>query len=246
MITNSDLIDSASILVIRDNSNTGKLEVLMVRRHDDIDFAGGTYVFPGGKVDPEDLKNKVRVPGFPDGYSKLIVTAVREVFEESQLMIGDPHLINPHLDALISNEITVTDLIANNGVEKFVDYVIPFARWITPRIFPKRYDTRFFLARAPENQIAVPDDHEIVDIKWAEPLDFIRENKEILMFPTIMNLKLLGQANSVDEAVDFAKRRKIMTVEPKIVGGKRVIDPAAGYGEIDQENIHPGVKGNPR
>lgn len=237
----ADLIDSASILIIRDNENTGKLEVLLGRRHDDIDFAGGAYVFPGGKVDPDDQKLMDDSGIYPHGYGELIGTAIREVYEESGMVVGRLDAISEDVLRLMQDEITIVEFMDIADIKYFKDDVIPFARWVTPKVYSKRFDTRFFLAKAPDNQIARPDNKEVVEIVWAEPLDFIEKNRENMMFPTIMNLKLLAQANTVEEAMSLSRARKIITVEPILVDGKRVIDPAAGYGEIDQQNIHPGA-----
>ncbi len=238
----ADLIDSASILIIRDNDETGKLEVLLVKRHEDIAFAGGAYVFPGGKVDPEDQALVDTSGIFPHGYGELIGTAVREVYEESRMIVGHLEEISHDVEQLLDEDISIAEFMQRADIKYFKDEIIPFARWITPKIYSKRFDTRFFLAKAPVGQIARPDQKEVVEVVWTEPLDFIDKNRENMMFPTIMNLKLLAQANTVEDAMAHAKARKIITVEPKLVDGKRVIDPAAGYGEIDQDKIHPGMR----
>lgn len=238
----SQLIDSASILVIRDNHDDGALEVLMVKRHQDVAFAGGAYVFPGGKADLGDQADGMLCPPFPDGYAELATTAVREVFEESGLIIGRSVNALDHRAALIAGELSFNDFIQKADVTLGFDDIVPFARWVTPRVYPKRFDTRFFLARAPIGQKAIPDYGEVVEAVWVKPLDFIEEYREDMMFPTLMNLKLLGEAATSDEAIERAKVRKLVTVEPKIVDGIRIIDPAAGYGEIDQGNIHQGIK----
>ena len=67
MAVNLVFIDAASVLIVRDNEQTGAFEVLMVRRHPDIDFAGGAYVFPGGKVDVADIELSEPVPSFQIG-----------------------------------------------------------------------------------------------------------------------------------------------------------------------------------
>lgn len=237
-----DLINSASILIIRDNQQSGNLEVLMVRRHENIAFAGGAYVFPGGKADPDDHKLVDITSDFPNGYGELIGTAVREVFEESGMIVGNLKGIGDYVSRLQSGEITISKFLDLADVKHFREDIIPFARWITPKVYSKRFDTRFFLAKAPADQQAVPDYKEVVEAIWVEPIDFIDKNRENMMFPTIMNLKLLAKSSTVDEAIVCAKERKIITVEPTLVDGKRVIDPAAGYGEIDQDKIHPGVK----
>lgn len=234
------LIDSASILVVRDGE--GGLEVLMVKRHEEIAFAGGAYVFPGGKVDPEDLELSNHISSFPVGYREMVYTAFREVFEESGLIIGQCGKAHLFRERVLVNDLTFADFMKRAKVSFDIKAILPFARWVTPRVYPKRFDTRFFLAKAPEGQIATADGHEAVGLKWVKPLEFIDEFRELMMFPTIMNLKLLGQANTVTEVFEQAKMRKVMTVEPKIIDGKRVIDPAAGYGEVDQDKIHTGVK----
>ena len=45
---------AATVLLLRDAEGDGALEVLMTRRSPNASFAPGAYVFPGGKVDPED------------------------------------------------------------------------------------------------------------------------------------------------------------------------------------------------
>jgi len=240
MNSSAPLIDSASILIIRDGEEG--LEVLMVKRHEDIAFAGGAYVFPGGKADPEDYQLSSHIKSFPPGYSELTHTAFREVFEESGLIIGKSNNAHLYRDAFLKEEMTFKELIKKANISFDEKSIVPFSRWVTPRQYPKRFDTRFFLAKASIDQAATPDGHEAVDLKWVEPIDFINEYRESMMFPTIMNLKLLTQASNVEDAFKQAKARKIMTVEPTIIDGKRVIDPAAGYGEVDQDKIHLGFK----
>jgi 8-oxo-dGTP pyrophosphatase MutT (NUDIX family) len=242
MADNLTLIDSASILVIRDNERSGALEILMVKRHADIDFAGGAYVFPGGKVDPDDQRLSQNVPSFPVGYSELTHTAFREVFEESGLLVGHGVDVGAYRNALLAGEISFAEFVKNADVTFNVEDLVPFARWVTPRIYPKRFDTRFFLARAPKDQHASPDGQETIDAIWVEPLDFIEKCRGEIMFPTLMNLKLLAEARTVEEAMNQARARKIITVEPRIEDGIRTIDPAAGYGEADQGNSHQGFK----
>ena len=62
------------------------------------------------------------------------------------------------------------------------------------------------------------------------------------LMSTLMNLKLLAEATNVEEAIKYARTRKTIIIEPKIKNGIRIIDPAAGYGEVNQEKIHQGFK----
>jgi len=182
MNDNPVLIDAASILVIRDDKE-GVLEVLMVKHHQDIAFAGGTYVFPGGKVDEEDLALGQMIPSFPPGYRELCYTALREVFEESGLIIGKSNSANDFREDLLTGTILISDFIRKADAQFNIADIIPFARWVTPPIYLKRFDTRFFLARAPDDQEAIPDYREIVEAIWVKPLEFIENFKESLMFP---------------------------------------------------------------
>ncbi len=252
MMADQLLMDSATIIVVRDgeySEKLGTLEVLMVKRHKDIDFAGGAYVFPGGKVDAEDL---VFEKNIDDGFSDFLYTAFREVFEESGLIIGEmrgslksPEYLDKCRKQILDGTLKFADFIKKSAIEFHFNDIVPFARWITPKIYPKRYDTRFFLAKSPQDQQASPDHGEVVEAIWGKPLEFIEEFRSNMMFPTIMNLQMIGQSLSVKDAFEQAQARKIITVEPQLIDDKRYIDPLAGYGEIDQGNIHQGFRKPP-
>ena len=236
------LIDSATILVVRDSETSGTLEVLMVKRHPDIEFGGGAYVFPGGKVDAADLELSKSVEFSQSGFGGVAYTAFREVFEESGLILGSANAPEKYRDSLLSDQISLREVITNASVNFDLEHMIPFARWITPKPYPKRFDTRFFLAKAPQGQEASPDFQEIVETTWVNPLEFMENFKEEIMFPTLMNLKLLGQASTVEQAFEQTRKRKIITIEPKMVNGVRTINADAGYGDIDQTKMHSGFK----
>lgn len=78
-----------------------------------------------------------------------------------------------------------------------------FDRWVTPEPLPKRFDTVFFLARAPEGAEPVIDGEEIVDSRWATPGALLRDAEEgraVLAFPTMRQLEALAAHASVDAA----------------------------------------------
>src|SRR3546814_14891168 len=60
------------------------------------------------------------------------------------------------------------------GVQLRLDALRVFARWITPPIMPKRFDTFFYVVHAPANQVAACDGHETVDAEWIAPRDVVR------------------------------------------------------------------------
>ncbi|HEY2294077.1 MAG TPA: NUDIX hydrolase, partial [Thermoanaerobaculia bacterium] len=98
---------------------------------------------------------------------------------------------------------------------------VAYSRWITPKVVPIRFDTRFYLALAPAHSPPEPDGSETVDAGWFGPqdaLDMHHAGELSLVFPTIKHLEsLIGFANA-EEALDAARRREVKAVEPEVVG----------------------------
>jgi 8-oxo-dGTP pyrophosphatase MutT (NUDIX family) len=119
------------------------------------------------------------------------VAAVREVGEEAGLTLPDPAAL------------------------------VPFARWITPPEVTVRFDTWFFLARAPEGQEAEPDGQEIVDARWFAPARALEGGEAgdlLLVFPTIKNLERLARFGSADALLDWAAAHEVRPVQPRVEG----------------------------
>jgi 8-oxo-dGTP pyrophosphatase MutT (NUDIX family) len=101
--------------------------------------------------------------------------------------------------------------------------LVPFSRWITPVEVKVRFDTWFFLARAPAHCRPEPDGEEIVDSGWFAPDDALqqsRDGKLLLVFPTIKQLEDLAQFSSSDEALAGSAARDVQPILPKIVAGE--------------------------
>ncbi len=256
--------DSASVLIIRDGDvhpRFGSLQILMVKRHKNIKFAGGAYVFPGGKLDLadkalEESDQKSSLNNISADFHGLRYAALREVFEETGLIIGtiDGKAIGEKarksIDekfraAFLDKKITLAEFLAQSGVKLDMSDCFPFAHWVTPKVYPIRFDTRFFLCVAPEGQQPSPDGHEITEVEWMHPMILVEESDGVLMFPTMMNLKKLGQAKSVDEALKLLAARDIVTVTPEVITGDKVrfrkIPKTAGYDEVDQSRTRAAV-----
>jgi 8-oxo-dGTP pyrophosphatase MutT (NUDIX family) len=241
---------AATVLLVRDQP---AFEVLMVKRHHQIDFASGALVFPGGKIDPGDAD-----PAWAEHCSgwdahgeeerRLRIAALREVFEESGVLLardreGIPWRAVEAAAALrekISGGVlSFIELVRTLDVRLDLEALVLFARWLTPRMSPKRFDTWFFIATAPEGQFAVCDGHETVDAEWIEPsagLELARRGERKIIFPTRMNLGLLAESRAVDEAIEAARARRSTLVEPRIEvrDGERYLTlaPDAGYGVV--------------
>jgi hypothetical protein len=121
-----------------------------------------------------------------------------------------------------------------------------FARWITPSMMPKRFDTWFYAVKAPDDQLAACDGRETVDAEWIAPSEVLRlaqAGERKVIFPTRMNLQLLAEAGSADDAVARAAARTLVTVEPQLMareaGRVLVLPPDAGYGAVEEpiENV---------
>jgi 8-oxo-dGTP pyrophosphatase MutT (NUDIX family) len=115
----------------------------------------------------------------------------------------------------------VRELSEEAGIEVPADELLAYSRWITPKVVPIRFDTRFYLALAPAHSPPRPDGSETVDAGWFEPqaaLDGHRAGELPLVFPTIKHLEsLVGYVNAT-EALEAARRREVKPVEPEILG----------------------------
>jgi 8-oxo-dGTP pyrophosphatase MutT (NUDIX family) len=111
-----------------------------------------------------------------------------------------------------------------------------FSRWITPAQVRVRFDTWFFVAAAPDGARPTPDGSECVDARWIRPrdaLDSWSSDELMLVFPTIKHLEQLAVFDSVAAAVEDARARRVMPVEPRVLeqgGVARVVLPGEpGY-----------------
>src|SRR3546814_12383384 len=76
--------------------------------------------------------------------------------------------------AVDRGDLAFLDVVRDLGVQLRLDALRVFARWITPPIMPKRFDTFFYVVHAPANQVAACDGHETVDAEWIAPRDVFR------------------------------------------------------------------------
>jgi 8-oxo-dGTP pyrophosphatase MutT (NUDIX family) len=98
--------------------------------------------------------------------------------------------------------------------------LVRFSRWITPAQVKVRFDTHFFVARAPDGAEPRVDGSECVDWRWLAPqaaLDAGEREELMLVFPTIKHLEQLAPLESVDHALTEARARKVMPVEPRVL-----------------------------
>ena len=242
-------VPAATILMLR-NGATG-LEVFMVVRHHQIDFASGALVFPGGKVDAGDGEVRSFCEGVDDSDDttvSLMVGAIREDFEECGILLartkGESSVVSSerlerlehYRDPLNKGEISISQFLEKENLVLACDLLQPFAHWITPDMMPKRFDTHFYLAVAPEDHVAIHDGHESVDSVWISPSDALTgadDGRYTIIFPTRLNIEMLSESESVETAMEMAVERPIVPVLPwmdkREDGVYLCIPPEAGY-----------------
>ena len=251
---------ASTVLLLRE-SNAAKveIEVFMMVRHHQIEFNSGALVFPGGSVDNND-REIAQNPALYSGGEGLDIdalgfriAAIRETFEESGILLARPKGGNALVDAGRAGEIeaahradlndrrtTFLKVLTENGMLLALDALVPYAHWITPEGMPKRFDTWFFLAAAPPDQLGAHDGKESTDSIWVSPREALEGGETgrfKLPFPTTRNLIRLAKQPMVKAALDHATGMSIVTVMPvmtKTDSGRQLRIPReAGYdGEV--------------
>ncbi len=222
---------AAGVILARDT--TSGPQVLLVRRRSDVGFAASAYVFPGGTLDEEDgdpawadlLVGTTR--GSPvasddsSGPSGLtfMVAALRELFEETGVLLvagqePEAGALAAWRDDLVASRSRFLDIVSGGGLMLAADRLVLCARWITPESFSRRYDARFFLARAPADVKVTAERGELVEHLWIAPgaaLARYFDYRFRLLFPTA---KTLGWLEQGDRVKDWQRRFLASEIEP--------------------------------
>jgi 8-oxo-dGTP pyrophosphatase MutT (NUDIX family) len=262
------------------------MEVFMLRRNLNSDFVGGAYVFPGGAVDEADRHADLsRICkgrsddaasdqlGIETGGLAFWVAAIRECFEEAGVLLAtheeagevisfaDPETkerFNGHRKAVDTGEQRLLEVCEREHLQLDVGRIHYFSHWITPEGPPRRYDTRFFVAKAPPEQTPLHDDRETIANLWVSPNDALERHKRgelDLIFPTIRNLEAIGRFAKSADLLDHAQSiSQVPAILPRIVndeGGMRILLPGdPGYDEamtaLPEGTPMPGRQGGPR
>jgi 8-oxo-dGTP pyrophosphatase MutT (NUDIX family) len=226
---------AATVVLARDG-NAGGIEIYLVQRHGSIGFMGGMHVFPGGKVcdadetpamrscilDAAALRGDVWGDDIDSGAAfARTVAAARETFEEAGVLLGaraPAATLAPFRRRLLAGEAFAT-LLEEHSLSLQLASLEPLSRWITPDSEPVRFDTSFFLARAPHDQEAEHDRIEAVDALWIEParaLEVAARGEIRLAPPTARTLESLCDVVSVEAAHALARSRPPPLVLPVI------------------------------
>ena len=229
---------AATVMLVRDVEVGAGVEVFMLRRTLAAAFAGGMYVFPGGKVDDTDGTTEIEavsdgltdleasaVLGLPNGGLAYWTAAIRECFEEAGVLMArhaagqgsggivrfdDPDVVQRfehHRHAVHDGALSMVDLCEFEALRLCAGELHYVSHWITPIGEVRRFDTRFFVARAPQAQDPLHDDGETIASLWVSPseaLSRFRQGDLAMIPPTLENLKFLADHTTADAVMTAA------------------------------------------
>jgi 8-oxo-dGTP pyrophosphatase MutT (NUDIX family) len=217
-----------------------------VRRHRDLAFMGGAYVFPGGALDPadHDRASAQWCDGLDAAERQLAgiarqdaiafhLAAIRELFEEAGVLFA--RRLSGEIVSLTEESarrrfrqyradmhaglLSLRGIAERERLRLALDALVLFAHWVTPPIETRRYDTRFFLARVPPEQIPVHDAAETTDSEWISARSALAaggRGEIMLPPPTWVSLRELEPFDSVSAALTWARRRAVLRREPSV------------------------------
>jgi 8-oxo-dGTP pyrophosphatase MutT (NUDIX family) len=238
---------AATVLLVRD-ADAGGVEVFMLRRTFNAAFASGMFVFPGGKVDDVDGVDEIAelCDGLTDSHASALlgiasgglaywVACIRECFEEAGVVLarhestGDVVRFDDDATAkrfeeerenIHDGSVALLDLCKREGLRLTTDDIHYVSHWITPMGEKRRFDTRFFIARAPQAQEPLHDDGETIESFWISPQEAIERAHEkdlMLMPPTKANIEFLLPYKTADEVLEAAAQVGMpQTILPKL------------------------------
>jgi 8-oxo-dGTP pyrophosphatase MutT (NUDIX family) len=211
-----DAIPAATLVLMRERTD-GPPQLLMMERTGTMAFAAGALVFPGGRVDADDHRTAEMM-----ATDAARVAAIRETIEETGLAPG----LKPAPDtataaalrAGIVEEEPFASLLAAHGLAIDAAALTPFARWCPNFRETRRFDTSFFIARAPRDAPdPVASESEAVRAFWASATDILAEvaaGRAHVIFPTRRNLERLARFASFAEARADTVRHPVTKITP--------------------------------
>jgi 8-oxo-dGTP pyrophosphatase MutT (NUDIX family) len=249
-------VPAATLVLLRDRA-AGGFDILLMQRHAKSKFAAGDFVFPGGKLTREDnppdairwctgLDAATAAKTLDLQDTELAVAhwigVIRETFEEVGVLLatsadGGPIRVAPATlsacrHACQADNRAFWELVKQQDLRLATDRLVYFAHWITPEGNPLRFDTRFFAAPMPSEQMPTGDDKEVTDLRWLAPTEALEAHKrgEIsLRNPTVRNLMLFAEAASTADALGRVRGRRVTTIAPRVVfgpdGTRRILMP---------------------
>jgi 8-oxo-dGTP pyrophosphatase MutT (NUDIX family) len=215
--------DAATLLLLRDTP--AGVEVFCVERNKKSRFLGGAIVFPGGRVEDADREDAwSALVNEATDTSHLGVAACRETLEEAALLLADGPVSDADVLALRTRLTTdataLRTFLTERALKLDLRALAPLSRWITPKVESRRFDARFFVARAPEGQQGAHDMTETMASFWDTPSNILArfDRSEIqLAPPTHRTLQILAECTHVDAALARARASSLAPICPELV-----------------------------
>ncbi|MDN5715878.1 MAG: NUDIX domain-containing protein [Janibacter sp.] len=228
---------ASTVMLVRDDE--GPLEVFMLRRVSSMAFAPSMHVFPGGGADRRDAEDELpwagpaveewaETLGTDEASARMLVAAaVREIFEETGVLLAsdadevpqlDPEVATDLRAKLVAHEVGFGQVLLEQHLVLRSDLLRYRAHWITPEAEPRRFDTRFFVAAVPQGQDPDGETSEADRSEWLRPdaaVAAFEDGDLMLMPPTLVCLEQLAEVSTVSAALsqDFP----IAPVMPQLV-----------------------------
>lgn len=216
---------AATLILVRDAGDA--VEVFCVQRSGQSAFMGGAIVFPGGKVDATDSEEAwlAHVVGVGETLRAHRIAACRESLEEAAILpvdggvLGDAELVTlrkSHAD----DKTALRSFLASRGLRIDLRALHPFSHWVTPTAESRRYDTFFFVAKAPEGQSGAHDQTETTASFWATPAEILRRflaGEVQLAPPTHRTLEILGGCRNTQEVFALTATANLDPICPRLV-----------------------------
>ncbi|HEU5202884.1 MAG TPA: MBL fold metallo-hydrolase [Candidatus Limnocylindrales bacterium] len=208
-------IPAATVVVLREAP--AGIEVLLTHRPTTMAFAADMHVFPGGRVDAADGA---------DRDAAILVAAIRELWEESGILLADSTAASSDLAAaraaLVEGSAEFGALAKQLDLRLRTDLLQPLSRWVTPPGYPRRFDARFFAAvlpaDAPDPTIA---SGEVVALEWFRPADALEAMADGRIGMWLPTSSTLQQLEHLADLADLAR------LAPGPLGDVVVDEPAA-------------------
>jgi 8-oxo-dGTP pyrophosphatase MutT (NUDIX family) len=234
---------ATTVILLRERRPEG-YEVFLLKRHEKSSFMGGNYVYPGGRVDPQDgaleicslckgITTEEAHQMFGESIPKeeclaFWIAGIRELFEESGVLLAYDQNGNlfqirnqdeqgkflKYRELLQKGGMTICQVAQKENLLFALDHLHHYAHWITPEARSERFDTRFFLARHPMGQEASHDQKETIAGLWLTPQKALAENLEGEVVLSPPTLKTLEDLSRFKSIDDLFNSLKKTDIRP--------------------------------
>src|SRR5262245_38543280 len=188
---------SAAVVLLRGQGES--LETFWVLRSDAVRYMPEFRAFPGGTADADDAG--IVIEGIESGTERTArACALREVFEETGILLADSDVDAPTRDAardrLLEGRATFAEMVREHGWRFRADALVPAGRWVSPAFAATRFETEFFLARLTYDQEPQVRPGELASGEWISPLTALQRwqaGTEAFAAPVLYTMIALGQ-----------------------------------------------------